>query len=72
MVGLQQHTHTHSMFTNSGTAELKLNVGGKLILRGKVKLFFYLLGQLEILHQVLLPLSQLKYSLQGEFDKKEI
>lgn len=39
----------------------------------KVFFFFYLLRQLEILNQVLLALSQLKYSLQREskFEKKK-
>lgn len=34
-------------------------------------MFVYLLSQLEVLHQVLLTLSQLKYSLQGEREFKK-
>lgn len=64
MVGLQ-YTHTHMSIVGK-YQYCRINVRGKSVLQEKIKVFVYLLGQLEVLHQVLLALSQLKYSLRGE------
>ena len=61
------HTHTH---THEHTGK-KLDRGRNVKCWSRASsagrhCFVYLLGQFEVLHQVLLSLSQLKYSLEGE------
>lgn len=48
-------------------------MGEKSVLSVEIKVSVYLLRQLEILHQVLLALSQLKDGLEGdrEFENKD-